>query len=551
MAENINKVIREKGDELLAKKNVVGVAKGRKNIDGDEAVVVLVKSKVTADELSQEDLIPAEIDGEITDVIEVGEITADAVHTEKERPVYGGLSCIWEKGTACTLGAIVYKDGKPYLLMNTHCMNPHWKGAEVGDEIRQPSPNDGGRNKDRVGVSTDMFETLKFDGSENAHDVGLVAVDKDIDVKPLFQEGIGAISDTPRTAQVGEVVKKSGRTTGVTQSKVLLTNATVTVNYDGNIAKFVGQTICENANRHFSAGGDSSSLIVDANNNPVGVNYAGSETIEIFCPIKPIIEKYQFTFSDKPYTKPKFIFTLTLKVGDFGDEVVELQALLKELGFFTYPQNTGYFGVITETAVKDFQTAYGLIPDGIVGTKTRELLNNDNRVPVTPNNPEYLIVHHTGGTASDPLADTSHHTFEIVDAYHKSLGWGKIGYHYFIEKDGKTTQGREESEQGAHTIGYNDKSIGICLAGNFDATLPTHEQKLALKALMQDILTRFEISPDRIVPHRNFANKSCYGNRIGDNWAREILNFNQPPEEVTLTDATDDELLAEVKKRMA
>ena len=58
------------------------------------------------------------------------------------------------------------------------------------------------------------------------------------------------------------------------------------------------------------------------------------------------------------------------------------------------------------------------------------------------NTPQWVIVHHTGPTAYDPKADTSHHTFEDVNEYHRqkwdfksSLGY-YIGYHYFIEKDG-------------------------------------------------------------------------------------------------------------------
>lgn len=139
------------------------------------------------------------------------------------------------------------------------------------------------------------------------------------------------------------------------------------------------------------------------------------------------------------------------------------------------------------------------------------------------NTPEYLIIHHTGGTDANPLADTSNHTFEIVDAYHKSLGWEMIGYHYFIEKDGTTKQGRQENYHGAHTIGYNEKSLGICLAGNFDQTLPTKEQEKSLIKLLNDTRTRYKIPIEKIVPHRMFANKTCYGRRLADDWAQKLL----------------------------
>src|SRR3990167_10357219 len=108
------------------------------------------------------------------------------------------------------------------------------------------------------------------------------------------------------------------------------------------------------------------------------------------------------------------------------------------------------------------------------------------------NTPEYLIVHHTGGTNANQLADTSHHTFEMVKQYHLSLGWEDIGYHFFINKAGEVAPGRNENYHGAHTAGYNTKSIGVCLAGNFDATLPTKAQESALQALLEMLQKKYK-----------------------------------------------------------
>lgn len=136
---------------------------------------------------------------------------------------------------------------------------------------------------------------------------------------------------------------------------------------------------------------------------------------------------------------------------------------------------------------------------------------------------EYIIVHHTGGTDKDPLADTSNHTASQVDFYHKSKGWDGIGYNWFIEKDGRVVKGRDEAKTGAHTIGYNEKSIGICLAGNFDKTLPTDAQVASLRKLLEDKMLQYNIPSDKIVPHRTFANKTCYGKRLADDWAQKLV----------------------------
>jgi hypothetical protein len=68
-----------------------------------------------------------------------------------------------------------------------------------------------------------------------------------------------------------------------------------------------------------------------------------------------------------------------LKKGSKGSEVKLVQTTLKELGFFTYPKATGYFGAITVTAVKRFQKSNGLTADGIVGSKTKKVLYNSNQ----------------------------------------------------------------------------------------------------------------------------------------------------------------------------
>ncbi|ASS74752.1 hypothetical protein CIG75_07030 [Tumebacillus algifaecis] len=63
-----------------------------------------------------------------------------------------------------------------------------------------------------------------------------------------------------------------------------------------------------------------------------------------------------------------------LQVGSNGAEVTKLQQDLRLLGFFNYPENTGYYGEVTATAVKKFQAANELEQNGKVGATTGPLI---------------------------------------------------------------------------------------------------------------------------------------------------------------------------------
>lgn len=73
-----------------------------------------------------------------------------------------------------------------------------------------------------------------------------------------------------------------------------------------------------------------------------------------------------------------------LKVGCSGTEVKTVQTTLKELGYFTYQKTTGYYGSITEKAVKKFQRDNGLLADGIIGSRTFDVLFTDTDSMDTP-----------------------------------------------------------------------------------------------------------------------------------------------------------------------
>ena len=84
-----------------------------------------------------------------------------------------------------------------------------------------------------------------------------------------------------------------------------------------------------------------------------------------------------------------------------------------------------------------------------------------------------------------------HFTVEDVRRWHKDRGFADVGYHYLIYLDGSVHAGRPITQVGAHCLGHNAHSIGVCYIGGLasDKKTPkdtrTSRQKQALKALVQ------------------------------------------------------------------
>jgi hypothetical protein len=281
--------------ELLALENVVGVAPSLKVTGGKPtdrwSLTVLVEKKLPKNKLSKEDVVPAALDGVVTDVVEVGTIEALAFNA-RVQPALPGFSIGHHDITAGTFGCLVrdlrrgpppmaseerapHDDGDYLILSNNHVL-ANRNAARAGDPILQPGPFDGGVFPSDAVARLERFEPIVFGMS------GFNLVDAAV-ARPLYSRSatsalIGLVTPTGiGQALPGDLVVKVGRTTEVTVGRVLANHATVAVNFGIGVAVFRHQILTT----AMAAGGDSGSLLMNANLNAVGLLFAGSAFVTI------------------------------------------------------------------------------------------------------------------------------------------------------------------------------------------------------------------------------------------------------------------------------
>ena len=108
-------------------------------------------------------------------------------------------------------------------------------------------------------------------------------------------------------------------------------------------------------------------------------------------------------------------------------------------------------------------------------------------------------------------------------------GFKNIGYHFVIRLNGTIEAGRSENEIGAHCLGQNEDSIGICYIGGLDEQgnpkdTRTNRQKKSLIELVNKLMKKYNIPIENIRGHYEFANKACPCFKI-ENFRKELMQY--------------------------
>lgn len=165
------------------------------------------------------------------------------------------------------------------------------------------------------------------------------------------------------------------------------------------------------------------------------------------------------------------------KLGMSHPQIKEVQTLLKAKGFFTYPTATGYFGTITETAVKKFQASVRLPVTGVVDAKTYAALKTEATKQKASTNPSAKT--QPGTVATEWKVGASGEAVKTLQERLKALGY--FTYSQVTGYFGAVTEEAVKKFQ---------KDIGLPPTGIVDRlTLAKLEEALAKKTKPTILLT--------------------------------------------------------------
>ncbi len=141
-------------------------------------------------------------------------------------------------------------------------------------------------------------------------------------------------------------------------------------------------------------------------------------------------------------------------------------------------------------------------------------------------------------------ADLDNVDADRIDEWHRARGWSGIGYHYVIIddshrrlRDGEVQPGRPENRSGAHVLGVNSISLGICCVGHGDKRDFTAAQKRSLVRLLGDLARKYSVPVERVLGHREVndlvdaglveeiyrTSKTCPGKKVDTDEIRTLV----------------------------
>lgn len=281
--------------------NIVGAGIADKLTDqksaGTMSLVFYVRKKRPKAKIDPAHMVPpvlAAPNGKavFTDVFEIGEVKPQV--NKKKRPLQSGYSVGLADVATGTLGAIVKRATKLFILSNSHVLANSGR-AKKGERIVYPGVDDGGQSGDEI-AKLSYFSPFKPGGSfTNTIDAAIALIGQ-TRLDELDFDVLGATTPLRVATPVrGMKVVKRGRTSDDTESVIRDVDFRIQVQYDGiGLVGFTRQVRCDTYTRP----GDSGALVVAKDSGAiVGLHFAGSGAGSVFTPIKTVMAALKFSFA--------------------------------------------------------------------------------------------------------------------------------------------------------------------------------------------------------------------------------------------------------------
>lgn len=207
-----------------------------------------------------------------------------------DRIILGGVSLgHLDAKTTGTLGGVVRIGDQKYAVSTASVIAPD--GAKLGDIVVQPSIQDSPHRAYSLGKLA-VISKLAF-GSINDLDAAIALVDPEVPTTPRIRE-IGRPSDVAEP-DIGMNVRKSGRTSGYREGKVLCTDVRIKVIKDSQQFIFQDQFIVMSETEPFAEPGDEGSFILNNSNDLVGMVQLAFHGMAVCARGSVLLSRFGFT----------------------------------------------------------------------------------------------------------------------------------------------------------------------------------------------------------------------------------------------------------------
>ncbi|KEH99929.1 trypsin-like peptidase domain-containing protein (plasmid) [Clostridium botulinum] len=268
---------------FLRKLNVIGVGLGYKITNGlytkNICITVFVKEKLPNNMLPSNEIIPNFYKGFLTDVVDCAGLPKFQSLTLKVRPVICGYSVgnILYNDSGGTCGCLV-RDNYLYMLSSNHVL-AKTNEAPLNSSIVQPAVQYGGKTPGNIVAFLKKFIPLKFiegrSEPKNQVDCAIVKVfNKSLASPEIAFVGVPKGIGKPK---LNEPVKKVGATSELTDGRITNLSTTILMDCGSKQALFTNQIITTK----ITDPGDSGALLLDENNNALGLCMGGINQITV------------------------------------------------------------------------------------------------------------------------------------------------------------------------------------------------------------------------------------------------------------------------------